>query len=129
MAGSAANGNSLAVHGHISYLEIPCIDAPKSVAFYATLFHWKFRNPAATSPSFDDGTGQIIGRLSPNRAPSREPGFLPYIYVTNIHDIIAKTPAAGGTILDPVRPEGDLLLARLHDPAGNVVGIWQFAAT
>src|SRR5437870_3137567 len=94
-----AAGNPLAVHGHVSYLEIPAVDVRASVAFYAGLFGWKFRNPEASSPSFDDGTGQIIGRFHTALKPSSEPGFMLYLYVTNIHDTTSRAPGLGGAVV------------------------------
>src|SRR6185312_12075328 len=81
--------NPLARHGHLSYLEIPTLNPRASVTFYTSLFNWIFRDPDSPTPSFDDGTGQLIGRFHPSRTPSQTPGFLPYLYVTNIHDIVA----------------------------------------
>ena len=49
-----AAGNPLAVHGHISYVKIPAVDTRASVAFYAGLFGWKFRDPDSPTPDCGD---------------------------------------------------------------------------
>jgi hypothetical protein len=36
---------------------------------------------------------------------------------------------SGGSSVTPPYPEGNLKVATFRDPAGNVVGIWQQAAT
>jgi len=54
-----------------------------------------------------------------------EAGVVPYVYVARIDDTITKIIAHGGDVVTPPYPEGDLWVATFHDPAGNVVGIWQ----
>jgi hypothetical protein len=33
----------------------------------------------------------------------------------------------GGSVVEPSSVEGNLLVARVADSAGNVIGLWQFA--
>jgi predicted enzyme related to lactoylglutathione lyase len=117
--------NGLARHGHVSYLEIPAIDLEKSAAFYEAVFGWSIRRGEAEHPSFDDRSGDLIGRWVIGRAVSPEPGLLPFIYVDRIDEIVERVVAQGGEIVKPPYPEGDLLVATIRDPAGNVMGIWQ----
>ncbi len=117
--------NRLARHGHVSYLEIPAIDLEKSAAFYEAVFGWSIRCNEAQHPSFDDRSGDLIGRWVAGRAVSREPGLLPFIYVDRIDEIVARVVTQGGEIVKPPYPEGDLWVATIRDPAGNVMGIWQ----
>jgi predicted enzyme related to lactoylglutathione lyase len=42
-------------------------------------------------------------------------------------DVIERVPASGGGILKARYPAGDLRIATIRDPAGNVIGLWQQA--
>ena len=117
--------NRLARHGHVSYLEIPAVDAERSAACYEAVFGWNIRRRDNGQPSFDDGSGDLIGRWVTGRAASREPGLLPYIYVEHIDAIVERVVAQGGEVVKPPYPEGDLWVATVRDPAGNVMGVWQ----
>jgi predicted enzyme related to lactoylglutathione lyase len=112
-------------HGHVSYLEIPAVDVAESAAFYEAVFGWQIHRRESGQTSFDDGTGSFIGRWVPEHAASRQPGFLPYVYVDRIDDVLGKATARGAEIVKPPYPEGDLWVATFRDPAGNLIGIWQ----
>ena len=118
--------NPLARDGHVSYLEIPATDPIASARFYEAVFGWQIGRHKPGQPSFDDRSGNLIGRFIPDRVTSREPGFVPFIYVARIDDTVARIVRNGGEIAKPVYPEGDLFVATFRDPAGNVVGVWQF---
>jgi len=118
--------NRLARHGHVSYLEIPACDMKQSAAFYEAVFGWEIRGRETGRLSFDDRSGDLIGRWVTSRLPARESGMLPYIYVDRIDEVIRELVAHGGAIVKPKYAEGDLWVATFRDPAGNVLGIWQF---
>ena len=63
----------LARHGHVSYLEIPAVDAEQSAAFYEAVFGWCIRGRDTGQTSFDDRSGGLIGRWETSRPASREP--------------------------------------------------------
>jgi uncharacterized protein len=115
---------SLARHGKVSYLEIPALDLEQSARFYESLFGWKLERHDA-GISFDDGTGELIGRWVAGRLVSSEPGFLPYIYVEDVDAAFAKALGQGGALVEAPYPEGNLRIATILDPAGNLIGIWQ----
>jgi predicted enzyme related to lactoylglutathione lyase len=115
----------LARHGHLSYLEIPAVDAEQSAAFYEAIFGWAIRRRDSGDRSFDDPGGDLIGRWVACRAASREPGLLPYIYVDRIDSVVERIMTLGGEVIKPPYPEGDLWVATFRDPAGNVMGVWQ----
>jgi predicted enzyme related to lactoylglutathione lyase len=47
---------SQAPHNHqIDYIELPVLDIPKTKAFYATVFGWKFEDYGPDYTSFSDG--------------------------------------------------------------------------
>ena len=117
--------NRLARHGHVSYLEIPAAEIEQSAAFYEAVFDWQIQRRDDGNASFDDRSGDLIGRWVACRAASREPGILPFIYVDRIDDIVARIATQGGQIVTAPYAEGDLWVATFRDPAGNVMGIWQ----
>jgi uncharacterized protein len=108
----------------ISYLRIPANDPQQTAAFYESVFGWTVNTDRA-DPSFEDGTGHVIGHFVTDLAVAGEAGVRPYIYVERVDDTLEKVSAHGGTtVLEPY-PEGDLWVATFRDPAGNVLGIWQ----
>src|SRR5438067_371065 len=119
--------NRLARHGHVSYLEIPAVDPEQSATFYEAVFGWNVRRRDDGDRSFDDGSGDLIGRWVTGRAASREPGLLPYIYVDGIDGVVQRIAAQGGQVVEPPYPEGDVWVATFRDPAGNLMGVWQFS--
>jgi predicted enzyme related to lactoylglutathione lyase len=115
----------LARHGHVSYVEIPAVDAEQSAAFYAAVFGWTVRRRDNGDRSFDEPGGDLIGRWVTCREVSREPGIMLYIYVDPIDDVVERIAARGGEIVKPPYPEGDVWVATFRDPAGNLLGVWQ----
>lgn len=110
--------------GGVTYLHIAARDPRQSAAFYQAVFDWSLGGDP-DRPSFADGTGHVIGRWVTNLDVVGEAGVVPYVYVARIDDTITKIIAQGGDVVTPPYPEGDLWVATCHDPAGNVVGIWQ----
>jgi len=52
---------------------------------------------------------------------------LPFIYVEDIEAAIARVSSSGGEIVKAPYAEGDVRVARIRDPAGNLLGLWQFS--
>ncbi len=74
-----------------------------------------------------DGAGDVLGRWILDRPVSHHTGILPYVYVSDIQAAMTAIQAHGGGVVEAARTEGDTLVGRFRDPAGNIVGIWQFA--
>lgn len=110
--------------GGVSYLHIPAPDPIRTAAFDRAVFAWNIRDDP-DSPAFEDSTGHVIGHFVRDLPIAGHAGHLPYVYVESVDETLAKVTANGGTIFRPPFPEGDLWVAILHDPAGNVVGAWQ----
>jgi predicted enzyme related to lactoylglutathione lyase/uncharacterized protein YciI len=110
--------------GGISYLRIPAEDPRRSADFYEAVFGWNVRGDP-DSPSFDDGTGHVIGHFMSDLPVAGDAGMRPYIYVERVDDALDKVVANGGEVVTPPYPEGDLWVATFRDPAGNQVGVWQ----
>jgi predicted enzyme related to lactoylglutathione lyase len=115
----------LARHGGLSYLEIPAVDAEKSATFYRHVLGWKIQERGAGDQRFEDATGHLIGRWALGHAIAREPGLILYFYVDGIDAAVAKVIAHGGEVVRAPYPEGDLWVATVRDPAGNLIGLWQ----
>ena len=115
----------LARPGGLSYMQMPALDARESAAFYESVFGWTIRGRDTSHVSFDDATGDVSGAWIPGRTISREPGILPYIYVSAIDATLEEVVAHGGEVVTAPYPEGDLWVATFRDPAGNVLGVWQ----
>lgn len=110
--------------GGISYLHIPATDPRGSARFYAEVFGWKV-DVARDDPSFEDGTGHVIGHLMSGLPVAGEAGILPYVFVDLVDETLESVVAQGGEVVTPPYPEGDLRVATFRDPAGNVIGVWQ----
>ena len=112
--------------GGISYLLIPSDDPPRSAAFYEAVFGWRLAGEP-DRPSFEDGTGHVIGHFVAGETVAREAGVRPYVFVERVDETLEKVVAHGGEVVTAPYPEGDLRVATFRDPAGNVLGVWQRA--
>jgi predicted enzyme related to lactoylglutathione lyase len=113
--------------GKICYLEIPATDVEVSATFYAAVFGWKNRLRGDGQRAFDDTTGAVSGSWVTGRPPTREAGLLAYVMVDSIEASLARVTAAGGRVAAPrtaIGPGGDAF-ATFHDPAGNLLGLYQ----
>jgi predicted enzyme related to lactoylglutathione lyase len=110
--------------GGISYLRVPAKDPRESASFYASVFGWSV-NADREDPSFEDGTGHVIGHFMADLPVAGEAGVLPYVFVASVDETLEKVVARGGEVVTPLYPEGDLRVATFRDPSGNVVGVWQ----
>jgi len=110
--------------GGVSYLRIPAPDPPRLAAFYAAVFGWNLRGDPER-PSFDDGSGHVIGHFTRDVPVAADGGFRPYVYVPGVDEAISAAVSAGGEVETTPYPEGGLRVAVLRDPAGNLVGVWQ----
>jgi predicted enzyme related to lactoylglutathione lyase len=109
--------------GGVSYLRIPARDVAQSAEFYRDVFGWRLRGDPQ-EPSFSDGTGHVIGHWRTDLPVAGEAGVLPYIYVTGLDDTLHKATGHGAEVATPPYPEGNLRVATIRDPAGNVIGVW-----
>jgi predicted enzyme related to lactoylglutathione lyase len=111
-------------NGKITYVEIPAIDIQRSANFYAKVFGWQVKPREDGSTAFDDTTGEVSGTWVLGRPPSTEPGILIFIVVEDVTATVAKIAAEGGQIVGWVS-ENTPEIGRFHDPAGNVLGLFQ----
>ena len=109
--------------GDVSYLRIAAPDPARSAAFYTAVFGWKIRKD---STAFEDGTGHIIGHFMADLPVAGEAGVIPYVYVQDIDETLARVSGGGGEVTTKPYAEGDLWVAMTRDPAGNAIGVWQY---
>ena len=113
--------------GKLYYIEIPALDVPTSAAFYRTVFGWTVRQRGDGSTAFDDGAGAVSGVWTTERSPADDPGFRLYISVENAAASARHIEEAGGTIVAPPDMTVVDIVGYFRDPAGNLVGIHQYA--
>jgi predicted enzyme related to lactoylglutathione lyase len=77
------------------------------------------------APSFSDGTGHVIGHWRTDLPTAGQAAVLPYIYVTSLDDTLRAATEHGAELATEPYAEGNLWVATICDPAGNVIGIWQ----
>jgi predicted enzyme related to lactoylglutathione lyase len=111
-------------NGKVCYLEIPAADVTRSAEFYRAVFGWQIRTRSNGSTAFDDGV-EVSGTFVRGRPPARETGLLIYVMVADADATLKKITAHGGEIVEPVHPGAPEVVARFHDPAGNLMGIYQ----
>ncbi len=109
--------------GKLSYIQIPATDAAALAKFYESVFGWTISPGRAEHVSFQDASGDLIGAFV-TQWPAGEPGILPYMSVDDVDAILESVVAHGGSVHTLPYLEGNLNVARLRDPAGNVVGVW-----
>jgi predicted enzyme related to lactoylglutathione lyase len=126
---SSANGGEPSVFrvGGVSYLRIPADDARRLAGFYEAVFGWSVRTDR-DEPSFADGSGHVIGHFVGDQPIAGEAGVRPYIFVERVDETLERVVAQGGDVVTAPYPEGDLWVATVRDPAGNVIGVWQSGA-
>lgn len=112
--------------GGISYLRFPAADPQAAAAFYAAVFGWTV-DADRDDPSFEDGSGHVIGHIVADLPVAGAAGIRPYVYVDDVEATLAEAVTRGAEVVEPPYPEGDLRVATFRDPAGNVVGVWQRA--
>jgi predicted enzyme related to lactoylglutathione lyase len=110
--------------GGVSYLRVPAPDPQASADFYEAVFGWNVRRDRE-DPAFEDGTGHVIGHFRSEHAVAGEGGVRPYVFVENLDATLAKATANGAEVVTEPYAEGDLWVALIRDPGGNVVGVWQ----
>lgn len=121
--------NPLARQGKIAYIEIPALDAFASAAFYEAVFGFVCHTDRGRVErvSFEDAPRHLLGAFTQAR-PVSEPGVMPWIYVESLAQTLERIRERGREVATQPTPEGDTLLASFRDPAGNLIGVWQFIA-
>jgi predicted enzyme related to lactoylglutathione lyase len=93
--------------------------------FYTRVFGWRTRQRGDGSTAFDDGAGEVSGAWVLGRRASTEPGLLVYIMVDSVAAAVDAALAHGGVLIQPIGADAPEITARVADPAGNVIGLYQ----
>ena len=112
-------------NGKICYLQIPAVEVAAASAFYAAVFGWGLRQRDDGTTAFDDGVGEVSGTWVTDRPPSTQPGLLLYVMVDDIEATLRAVEAHGGRVVQPVGGDAPEITARIADPTGNVIGVFQ----
>jgi len=112
-------------NGKICYIEIPAIDINASATFYKEVFGWQTRRRGDGQMAFDDSVGEVSGTWDAGRKAATMPGLLIYIMVDSVAKTVEAVIANGGKIVQPIGMDAPEITARLSDPAGNVIGLYQ----
>jgi predicted enzyme related to lactoylglutathione lyase len=112
-------------NGKICYVEIPAADIARSAAFYEAVFGWEIRRRGDGATAFDDAVGEVSGAWVTGRPPSPLPGLLVYVMVDSVAATLDAVVANGGGIVQPIGADAPEITARISDPAGNVIGLYQ----
>lgn len=112
-------------NGKICYLEIPAADIEHSSSFYQKVFGWKNRKRGDGRIAFDDSVGAVSGTWVLGRKAATDPGLLIYIMVDSIDDTLKSVVSNGGKIVQQVGKDFPEITARISDPAGNIIGLYQ----
>jgi len=107
--------------GDVSYIRIPTSDVDVSAAYYRDTFGWN----TSDSATFSDLSGHVIGHFMTDLGVVGEAGIVPYVYVADIDESLAKVVANGGAVTTEPYAEGTLWVSVTKDPTGNAIGVWQ----
>ena len=119
----------------IVHFEIPFDDKKRAMKFYSEVFGWKLTDMtemsyvmAETGPTDEQQQpkepGAINGGLFPR--PKEAPSPVIYASVASVDETLKKVQAAGGKVVTPKTPiPGMGAFARLVDPEGNVIGLFE----
>ena len=112
-------------NGKICYIEMPTTDIGRSAEFYKRVFGWNIRKRGDGHTAFDDTTGQVSGAWVLGRPSASAPGLLFYVMVDSVAVTIDLVMANGGDIVQPIGADAPEITARIRDPGGNIVGLYQ----
>ena len=112
-------------NGKICYIELPATDIARSAEFYKRVFGWNIRKRGDGHTAFDDTTGQVSGAWVLGRPSASAPGLLFYVRVDSVAVTNDLVMANGGDSVQPIGADAPEITARIRDPGGNIVGLYQ----
>ncbi len=119
----------------VVHFEIPFDNKQRAMKFYADSFGWQLNDMPqmnyviARTVEVDDkqmpkAPGAINGGLF--QRPKEAPCPTVYVGVQSVEATIKKVEAAGGKVVTPKTPIAGMgAYARIADPEGNVIGLFQ----
>jgi uncharacterized protein len=122
----------------VVHFEIPFDDKARASRFYAETFGWKLTDmpqmsyvmavtTAVDEQQMPKEPGAINGGLF--QRPKEAPHPVLYLGVDSIDQTLKKVTAGGGRVVTPKTPiPGMGAYARIADPEGNVIGLFENAS-
>ena len=120
----------------VVHFEVPADDLERAKKFYGSVFGWQLMDMGpnmgnyvlATTTESDQAGPKKPGAINGGMMKRTENKKAPIIVidVENIDEHVKKVEMAGGKIIEPKMPVGDMgLLAYVTDTEGNLIGVWQ----
>ena len=107
--------------GELAYLQLPAADVVRSAGFYETLFGWRVER----GKSGFEAPG-LIGQWVEDRPPAPDAGPLLWLNVDDVDAALELARALDGEVVSEPEADGPVrVLATIHDPAGNTLGLVQ----
>lgn len=130
--------------GKVVHFEIPADDLDRAKNFYSSVFGWQL--DTMDMPGGGQYTGIMTTDVDPETRTPTEPGAINGGMITRgedvtptpvvtigvdaIDDALAQVESAGGKTVTPKTPiPGMGAYAYFTDPEGNVMGLWETAAS
>jgi len=114
--------------GDVFWLDLFARDPAKSAGFYAGLAGYEVNAPESAATGIQRwvlATGGFArAGVSPLPASVANPGWLPYVLVSDVAGAVSRARQAGGRVV--LAPRADLLdgnVAIVADPSGGVIGV------
>jgi predicted enzyme related to lactoylglutathione lyase len=108
----------------VIYFEIVGPDPSALRDFYGALFDWEIAElEGGFAPIAAGGPGGIKGGILD--APARGHSVTVYVDVDHLRAALDRAVELGGNVLMPWTDYGEVLIAQIADPAGNVIGLSQ----
>ena len=105
---------------------MPATDVQRSADFYQKTFGWQIRRRGDGATAFDDTTGECERRaFVRGRAGGAGPGILFYVMVDSVAAAVEAAVANGAELVQAIGADDPEITARLRDPGGNVIGLYQ----
>jgi uncharacterized protein len=124
---SPTSTGRLTLANYLCHFEFMGSVAAKTKAFYSKVFDWKYGKEIGGYTMVSTGQAPDGGIMTkPAEAPA--PCFQVYFFVGSIEATLEKVRMAGGDVIVPKTPVGDMgWFAIFADPDGIPVGIWKSA--
>lgn len=119
----------------IVHFDVPVNDPEKAKAFYEKVFGWQIAEVPnmnywmiTTTESGEDRMPKEPGAINGGMYKRDQEGDVAVV-VVNVPDVderLKQAEEAGATLVMPKTEVGDMgWYARIKDPEGNVIGVWQ----
>ncbi|MDI3330313.1 MAG: VOC family protein [Micrococcus sp.] len=126
-----ANTDSIGIgHGSPVWIDLTVPDLEAVKPFYETLFGWDFEDYGEEFGHYHmitNGGAFVGGAMSQSGAGAGQPSaWSVYLKSNDITQSLTDTAAAGGAVLVPAMPVGDLgQMGVVTTPGGEALGIWE----